>query len=58
MVTSLDSSTPASTRMIRPEDSESIRILALIQANAELANKTPAQIALILAKARKDMGGP
>ena len=30
--------------------------LAIIQANAEIANKTPAQIALILAKAKKEMG--
>jgi len=33
------------------------RLLAVIQANGEIANIPPPQLALILAKARKEMGG-
>ena len=44
--------------MIGPKDKESIRILAMIKAFAEIMNIPPARAALILAKARKEMGGP
>lgn len=44
--------------VIRPEDSDSIRTLALIEAFAEIFDVTPAKIALILSKAKQTMTGP
>ena len=42
---------------ITDKESDSIRTLALIEAFGEIMNVPPAQLAVILAKARKEMGG-
>ena len=41
---------------IKATDSESVRILALIEAFAEIMNVPGPKLALIMAKAKKDMG--
>ena len=43
---------------ISPTESDSVRILALIEAFAEIMNVAPAKKTAILAQARKEMGGP
>ena len=43
---------------ISDTESDSIRILALIEAFAEIMNVAAPKKALILAQARKEMGGP
>lgn len=43
---------------ITPQQAESVRTLTLIEAFAEIMKVPPAQLALILARARKEMGGP
>lgn len=42
---------------VTPEESDSLRTMALIEAFAEIMNVPPARLALILAKAKKEMGG-
>ena len=43
---------------ISPTESDSLRTLALIQAFGEIMGLPAAQLAVILAKARTEMGGP
>jgi len=42
---------------IGPNSRDSIRELALIEAFGEIQNTPPVQLAAILAKAKKEMGG-
>lgn len=43
---------------ISPTEKDSIRTLALIEAIGEIMSVAPATLALIVAKAKKEMGGP